>query len=88
MSKIEFKKAVTRLLDISLFTKIIKRPQKITSLSSRFKRCHIPMNFKNVEEMISTYKFKTNGNYRDYEIFLTDMTREPIFFGAADFKRR
>ena len=43
------------------------------------------MNFKNVEEMISTYKFKTNGNYRDYEIFLTDMTKEPIFFGAADF---
>ena len=42
------------------------------------------MNFKNVEEKISTYKFETNGNYR-YEIFLTEMTREPIFFGAADF---
>ena len=46
------------------------------------------MNFKNVEEKISTYKFETNGNYRDYEIFFTDMARDPIFFGAADFKRR
>ena len=46
------------------------------------------MNFENVGEKISTYKFETNGNYRYYEIFLTEMTREPIFFGAADFKRR